>query len=119
MSESAPRDFAYAYEAGMVLQRQDEADPARGPIVSLARRVKEAAYAELNTPLSQDLYKLQISFRDQFKDSSEATRYRLYHYIMGSSVEPSNDLFDTEGAGSVTEGIRALAQKYNITTGGG
>jgi len=116
MSESAPRNAAY--EAGMVLQRQDEADPVRGPIMSLARKVLRAAYEDLEHPLSEEFEVLQTSFSKQFADPKEAQRYRLYHYIIGSSVEPKNDLFDTEGPQSLTEGIRKLAQRYNIDTGG-
>lgn len=114
MNEAAPRNLVY--EAGMVLQRQDEADPIRGPVVNLARRVKEVASADIDTPLWQEFYALQTSFRDQFRDPAEALRYRLYHYILGSSVEASNDLFDIEGPKSVAESIRSLAKKYNIDT---
>jgi len=116
MSESAPRNASF--EAGLALQRQDEEDPVRGPIVNLSRKVLRAAYEDLEHPFLEEFEALQASFPKQFADPKEAWRYRLYHYIIGSSVEPKNDLFDTEGPQSLTEGIRKLAQRYNIDTGG-
>ncbi len=115
MSESAPRNPSF--EAGLALQRQDEADPARKSIMDLSRTILRVAYSDLEHSLLEEVVALQHSFPGQFKDPEEAKRYRLYHYIIGSSPEGSNDLFDAEGERSLEKRLRELAEKYHIDTG--
>ena len=105
-------------DGGIEMKRQDDADPVRGPTARLARKVfegyMEAELSGNNEGLVKEFETLRDSFSKQFTDPEEARRYRLYHYIIGSTPSGTSDLFDSEGEGSITEGINALAKKYHI-----
>ena len=96
---------------GIELKRQDEADPVRGPIVLLARRVFREAVLGGNKKFVEEFETFRNSFSNQFANPEEARRYRLYHYLIGSTPPGTADLFDSEGEGSLAEGVRKLAEK--------
>ncbi len=123
MSEKPPGNEAPKSEgtaAGSDLKERDLADPVRGPIVRLAKKVffeaYKAAFAEDTEAFYEEFRALQDSFTKQFSDPREARRYRLYHYIVGSTPEKNSDFFDAEGEGavSIAEAVRALAKKHGI-----
>ncbi|MDE1919777.1 MAG: hypothetical protein KGH56_03780 [Patescibacteria group bacterium] len=122
MSEKPPeKEGAYEMarrlnDAGFELQRQDNEDPVRGSIVRHARAVMHAAYTNHEDPLFEDLSLFQRKFIEHF-GSKEAGRYRLFHYIIGSSPSGEHDLFDAEGEWSIAGAMRKLAEKYHIDTG--
>ena len=97
---------------GFELQRQDESDPVRGPIVRLSRKV----FNEAMLGKKQGLLGEFETFRDSL--SPEARKYRLYHYIVGGSPGGNVNLFDMEGEHSIAREMGRLAQKYHIDTDG-
>ena len=100
-------------DAGFELQKQDNEDFERGPIVRHAHAVMHTAYKNRGSPLFKDFNFFQKNFIEHF-GSKEANRYRLFHYIIGSSPSGENDLFDAEGEWSVAAAMRKLAEKYHI-----
>lgn len=119
MSEKSPEDkyaeFNRQMNAGLELQKQDDEDAERGPIVRQVRAVVTEAYKNHRDENSayDELRSFQDSFAEHF-GRIEAQRYRLYHVIIGSTPSGSADLFDAEGEWSIVSEMRKLAEKYNI-----
>lgn len=113
MKEGMPNN--HSITSGAELQRQDEADPIRGAVMRLAFEVVKAAFGK-GGPLLAEYQELMDAFSGRFADPKEALRYRLYHFLIGSSPEADSDLFDAEGEDSLGAGIQKLAEKYHIGT---
>ncbi len=104
---------------GFELQRQDETDPVRGPIVRLSRKVFKEAMLNGNTALREEFATFcDSTFPQSFENPSEARNYRLYHYIIGGSPTGNHSDFDMEGENSIAKEMERLAEKYNIDTDG-
>ncbi len=102
-------------DAGLELQRKDNEDPERGPIVQQVRAVMSAAnknYSE--NPLYNELLSFQKSFLEHF-GKSEAQSYRLFHASLGSTPPGNADLFDAEGEWSIAQAMQNLAEKYRVS----
>lgn len=102
-------------ELGFELQKQDNEDPERGPIVRQVRALVSAAYRnhrDENSPYNE-LSSFQRSFAEHF-GRTEAQRYRLYHVIIGSTPPGNADLFDAEGEWSIAQVMQGLAEKYRV-----
>ena len=119
MSEGLPEkkyeEFQRQMNAGFELQRQDNDDSKRGPIVRQVRALVRAAYknhTDENSPYNE-LSSFQSAFAEHF-GKTEAQRYRLYHVIIGSTPPGNADLFDAEGEWSIAEAMQNLAEKYRI-----
>lgn len=119
MSEGLPEkkyeEFERQMNAGFELQKQDNEDPRRGPIVRQVRALVRAAYKnhrDENSPYNE-LGLFQKSFVEHF-GKTEAQRYRLYHVIIGSTPPGNADLFDAEREWSIAEAMQHLAEKYRI-----
>ncbi len=106
------------------LQKQDLEDPERGPSVRMARKVCLAAYSKpKENPLFDELASFQRSFIAHF-GRADAQRYRLFHYMTGSTPNEDVDLFDfvdpddAEERWSIATAMQNLSEKYHIHSEG-
>ncbi len=102
--------------AGFELQKQDNEDPERGPIVQQVRAVQNAAYKNFGneeSTLYPEFQEFQKSFGEHF-GRAEAQRYRLYHVIISSTPPGNADLFDAKGEWSIAAAMQKLAEKHHI-----
>lgn len=124
MSERLPRreddlsqilaEFQRSKEAGLELQRKDNEDPERGPIVQQVRAVMSAASKNHSeNPLYNEVSLFQKSFLKHFGET-EARRYHLLHASLGSTSPGNADLFDAEGEWSIGAAMQKLAETYGV-----
>ena len=116
LSKNQYEELQRQMNAGFELQKQDNEDPERGPIVQQVRAVQNAAYKNFGNEKST-LYPEFKAFQDSFLEhfgSNEARRYRLYHVIIGSTPSGNEDLFDAEGEWSIAEAMQRLAKEHHI-----
>lgn len=120
MSEKPPGEdkleiYRKKFAAGFELQKKELEDPERGPTVRQVRAVLSAANKNYNEDGSfyNELSTFQASFIEHFS-RTEAKRYRLFHYLIGSTPPIEADLFDGEGEWSIAGKTHDLAEKYHI-----
>lgn len=116
LSKNQYEEFQRQMNAGFELQKQDNEDPERGPVVRQVRAVRDAAYKNYRdekSTLYPELSAFQKSFAEHF-GKPEAQRYRLYHIIIGSTPSGNSDLFDAEGEWSIAAAMQKLAEKHHI-----